>query len=98
MPLSWLHTDMEYIKFGSQLPEALYERFAELEHGDKRIACAAALLWYFTTEPEVARLYREWARAITEGFATIEEPPETVKTALKKRAPQPPPRRKKRSR
>ncbi len=89
---------MEYIKFGSQLPEALYERFAELGHGDKRVACAAALLWYFTTEPEVARLYREWARAITEGFATIEEPPDTVKAALEKRFLRRPQQRKKGSR
>ncbi len=85
---------MEYVKFGSQLPEAIYERFADLGHGDKRVACAAAFLWYFTTEPEVTRIYREWARAITEGFATIEEPPDTVKAALEKRALQPAARRK----
>ncbi|MHC4092079.1 MAG: hypothetical protein ACYSVY_17720 [Planctomycetota bacterium] len=33
------------------------------------------------------------ARAITEGFATIVEPPDTVKAAFEKRALQPPPRR-----
>ncbi len=83
---------MDYVKFGSQLPETIYQRFADLGHGDKRVACAAALLWYFTAEPEVTRLYREWVRAIAEGFATIEEPPDTVRTALEKRALDPPPR------
>lgn len=73
---------MEYVKFGSQLPEAIYERFTALEHGQKRTACAASLLWYFTTAPETARVYREWARAIAEGLATIEKPPETVAAVL----------------
>jgi len=65
----------------------IFVRFAELGHGDKRVPCAAALLWYFTTEPEVRRLYREWARAIAEGFATIEEPPDTVAAILAQRSP-----------
>ena len=79
---------MEYIKFGSQLPETIHQCFANLDHGDKRVACAAALLWYFTAEPEVTRLYREWARAIAEDLATIEKPPDTVKIAMEKHKPQ----------
>lgn len=76
---------MGYKKFGSQLPDGIYEHFTQLEHGDKRIVCAAAILWYFNADAEVARLYREWARAIAEGLATIEEPPESVQASLKKR-------------
>ena len=76
---------MGYKKFGSQLPDGIYERFTELEHGDKRIVCAASVLWYFNADAEVTRLYREWARAIAEGSATIEEPPESVQTSLEKR-------------
>jgi hypothetical protein len=76
---------MEYVKFGSQLPEAIYERFAALGHGEKRTACAAGLLWYFSIDPETARLYREWARAIADGLATMERPPETVAAALAQR-------------
>ncbi len=79
---------MKYVKFGSQLPEAIHERFAELEYGEKRIACTGALLWYFTADEETKRLYREWARAIAEGFATIEEPPNTVATILRQKSPE----------
>ena len=60
--------------------------------------CAVGLLWYFTAEPEVARLYREWVRAIADELATIDEPPETVKAALEKQVRAPAPRRKKRRR
>lgn len=74
---------MKYVKFGSQLPKSLHEQFAKLDHGDKRIACGAAMLWYFTVDPEVRRLYREWARAIVEGFATVDQPPETIAAALR---------------
>ena len=78
---------MEYVKFGSQLPQAIYDKFTELDYGDKRLACAAALLWYFTTEPQVKRLYREWARAIVEDCATIENPPDTVALLLSPKNP-----------
>jgi hypothetical protein len=73
------------MKFGSQLPEAIYERFFELDHGHKQVVCAAALVWYFNADPETQRVYREWARAISEGFATIEQPPETVRSFLESR-------------
>lgn len=71
------------IKIGSQVPEAVFERFFDLDHGHKQIVCTAALVWYFNADPQTQRVYREWARAIVEGFATIEEPPETVRAFLK---------------
>ena len=73
---------MEYVKFGSQLPEAIHDKFSELEYGDKRLACAAALVWYFNADSEERRLYREWARAIAEDCATIDRPPDTVAAIL----------------
>ena len=86
---------MEYVKFGSELPEAIHAQFRELAYGEKRITLAGALLWYFNADPEVQRLYREWARALVEDFATVDQAPETVRAAIKKRPSTSPRRRRK---
>lgn len=72
-------------KFNSQVPEAVQELFSKIDHGQKQFACTAALIWYFNAGEQTQRLYREWARAIAEGLATIEEPPESVQAVLEKR-------------
>ncbi len=68
----------KFTKFNSQVPESVQARFSQIGHGQKQIACTAALIWYLNADERVQRLYREWARAIGEGHATIEEPPDTV--------------------
>jgi len=75
----------KYVKFGSQVPKAVFERFFELDHGQKQTVCTASLIWYFNADAQTQRVYREWARAIAEGFATIEEPPDTLRAFLKKK-------------
>jgi len=72
-------------KFSSQVPEVIFNRFFDLDHGQKQVVCTAALVWYFNADPQTQRVYREWARAITEGFATLDEPPETVRAFLQSR-------------
>ena len=64
------------------------------EHGHKQLACTAGLIWYFNADEETQRLYRAWAQAIAEGYATIEEPPEMLRAALHERATAPVPRAK----
>lgn len=74
-----------FTKFSSQVPEVVRRRFMEMQHGDKQLACTGALIWYFNADKETQRVYRDWARAIAEGYATIETPPEGVRTVLKRR-------------
>lgn len=90
-----LNIAMEYLKFGSQLPRTIHEKFSSLDYGEKRVASAAAFVWYFNADPEVRRLYREWARAIAEDCATIEKPPDTVAAILGKKTDKPGQNRKK---
>ncbi|MGD8454675.1 MAG: hypothetical protein PVJ57_22910 [Phycisphaerae bacterium] len=73
-------------KFNSQVPEAVQELFAQIDHGQKQVACTAALIWYFNADEDTQRLYREWARALVEGYATIDRPPESVAAVLSKGA------------
>ncbi len=84
-----------FSKLSVQVPEVVREQYMELEYGYKRLACTSGLIMYFNADEETQRLYRAWAQAIAEGYATIDEPPDMLKAALEKRAPQPPPRRKK---
>jgi hypothetical protein len=84
-----------FTKFNSQVPDTVRERFMQEEHGHKQLACTSGLIWYFNADEETKRLYRAWAQAVAEGYATIEEPPEMVKAALEKRTLEPPPRRRK---
>ena len=86
---------VKFTKFNSQVPEAVRDRFMQEEHGHKQLACTSGLIWYFNANEETKRLYRVWAQAIAEGYATIEQPPDMVKAALEKRSLRPPPRRKK---
>lgn len=85
----------KFTKLSVQVPGVVRERFVDLEHGHKQLACTSGLIWYFNADEETRRLYRAWAQAIAEGYATIEEPPEMLKGALEKRALRPVPRRKK---
>lgn len=78
-----------FAKFNSQVPEVVRERFMQEEHGHKQLACTSGLIWYFNADDETKRLYRAWAQAIAEGYATIEEPPDMVKAALEKQASRP---------
>ena len=66
------------------------------EHGHKQLACTSGLIWYFNADEETKRLYRAWAQAIAEGYATIKEPPDMIKAALGKQTPPPPTGAKKR--
>jgi hypothetical protein len=74
-----------FTKFNSQVPDAVLELFSQIEHGQKQFACSAGLIWYFNADEHTQRLYREWARAIAEGYATVSEPPESVAAALAQR-------------
>jgi hypothetical protein len=67
------------VKIASQLPEEVHQLYFELDHGQKQLACAAGLLMYFAQDEQVQWAYREWARAIAEGRATIGKPPEALK-------------------
>lgn len=49
----------KFTKFNSQVPESVQTRFSEIEHGQKQIACTAALIWYLNADERVQRLYRE---------------------------------------
>ena len=71
-------------KFNSQVPEAVQDLFSQIDHGQKQFACTAALIWYFNAGEQTQRLYREWARALVEGHATIEQPPESVAAVFSK--------------
>ena len=71
-----------FVKFSSQVPRIVRERFMGLEHGDKQLVCTGALVWYFNADEETRRLYRDWARAIAEGYSTVEKPPDSVRVLL----------------
>ena len=81
-------------KLSVQVPELVRDRFVNLQHGRKQLACTAGLVWYFNADEETQQLYRAWAQAIAEGYATIDKPPDMLKPALGK-APTPPRRSKK---
>lgn len=85
----------KFTKLSVQVPEVVREQYMELEYGYKRLACTSGLIMYFNADEETQRLYRAWAQAVAEGYATIDKPPEMLKAALEKRASQPPSRRKK---
>lgn len=74
------------VKFHTQVPESVSDRFSEVEHGMKQYACTAGLILYFNTDEQTQRLYREWARAIAEGYASLEKPPDSVAALLKQRS------------
>lgn len=76
-----------FAKFSSQVPPVVQERFFELDHGQKQLVCTGALVWFFNADERTQRLYREWARAIAEGYATIEKPPDTVAAVLGRSGP-----------
>ena len=82
-----------YKQMSSRLPEALYDRYADFEHGHKQFACAAGLLLYLECDEDTQWIYREWAKAIAEGRADMRNPPASLrklmpkkKTASKKKA------------
>ena len=74
----------KYVKIASQLPEELYGHYAELEHGHKQLACAGGFLLYFQCDEDTRWVYREWARAIAEGRADMNNPPESLRKLLTK--------------
>jgi len=76
-------------KLSVQVPEVVKQIFINLEHGQKQLACTAGLIWYLNLDEETQRLYRIWAQAIAEGYATIEDPPELIRSALKKQVAEP---------
>ena len=86
--ISWLYQEMRgFIKFSSQVPQVVRERFMQLHHGEKQLACTGGLVWYFNADEKTRRLYREWARAIAEeeDGVTVATPPESVRIQMKKR-------------
>ena len=68
----------------------------QLEYGYKRLACTSGMIMYFNADEETKRLYRAWAQAIAEGYATLNEPPDMIKAALEKQTTSPPTAAKKR--
>ncbi|MCG8408278.1 MAG: hypothetical protein MI923_24015 [Phycisphaerales bacterium] len=58
------------------------ERFVDLDHGHKQLACTGGLVWYLNADEETKKIYRIWAQDIAEGSATIETPSKIVTTAL----------------
>lgn len=85
----------KFTKLNVQVPEVVREQYMALEYGYKRLVCTSGLIMYFNADEETQRLYRAWAQAVAEGYATVDKPPEMLKAALDKRALQPPPQRKK---
>ncbi len=85
----------KFTKLSVQVPEVVRQEYMELEYGYKRLACTSGLIMYFNADEETQRLYRAWAQAVAEGYATIDEPPEMLKAALEKGGLHQPPRRKK---
>jgi hypothetical protein len=73
-----------YVKIASQLPEQLHRRYFELDHGQKQLACAAGFLLYFECDQDTQWVYREWARAMAEGRADMNNPPESLRKLLPK--------------
>lgn len=72
----------KYVKIASQLPEDLHEKYVNLDHGQKQLACAAGFLLYFECDEDTQWIYREWARAIAEGRADLKKPPKSLKKLL----------------
>ncbi len=71
-----------FMKLSVQVPEEVREQYMELDYGYKRLACTSGLIMYFNADEETQRLYRVWAQAIAEGYATVDDPPEMVRTML----------------
>ncbi len=78
-----------FTKLSVQVPGPVKERFVDLDHGRKQLACTAGLIWYFNADEETQQLYRAWAQAIAEGYGTIDKPPDMLKPAIEKKAPAP---------
>ncbi len=76
---------LRYVKIASQLPEEVHRRYAELDHGQKQLACTAGFLLYFQCEEDTRWIYREWARAIAEGRADMRDPPPSLRKLMPKR-------------
>ena len=70
------------VKIASQLPAAIHKMYAGLDHGQKQLACAAGLLLYFECDEEKQWIYREWARAISEGRADTKNPPPSLRKLM----------------
>lgn len=78
-----------FTKLSVQVPEVVRKQYMDLEYGYKRLACTSGLIMYFNADEETQRVYRAWAQAIAEGYATMEQPPDMLKPALEKEAPAP---------
>ncbi len=51
--LAWLYRGMsKFTKLSVQVPELVRERFTELDHGQKQLACTAGRLGYFSADAE----------------------------------------------
>jgi hypothetical protein len=74
-----------YVKIASQLPEEVHRRYADLDHGQKQLACAAGFLLYFEADSEKQWIYREWAKAIAEGRADMSKPPPSLAKLMPKK-------------
>jgi hypothetical protein len=86
LKLRWHNGAMPtYKQMSSRLPDAVYERYTDLEHGHKQFACAAGLLLYFECDEETQWIYREWVKAIAEGRADMSNPPPSLRKLMPKR-------------
>ena len=72
----------KFAKLSVQVPHSVRERFMELDHGQKQLACTSGLLWYFNADRETQRRYRSWARAVADGEAKIDKPTPEVEALL----------------
>jgi hypothetical protein len=71
-----------FVKMSVQVPASVRERFLDLGHGQKQLACTAGLLWYFAADDQTQFTYRTWAQSVADGHATMDEPPKMVQAAL----------------
>ncbi len=74
-----------YVKIASQLPEEVHRRYAELDHGQKQLACTAGFLLYFERDEDTQWIYREWAKAIAEERADMSNPPPSLRKLMPKK-------------
>lgn len=81
--ITGLDRDMSrFTKHSIQLPEALLDRYTDMEHGQKQLACTAGLLLYLNSDAQAQRAYRRWAQDFAEGYCSIDELPTEVREAL----------------
>ncbi len=74
----------DFAKLSIQVASAIVDRYAEIDHGDKQLACTAGLLLYLNADADTRRTLRRWAQDVAEGFEPTEAVPNAVLAALRR--------------